>query len=259
VCRKELLATTEYFHKNKTGKYGLKSTCKKCSSEYKKQYKINNAEKIRQSSKIYCQKNTEKIKQSSKQYRLINAQKIREHGKKYYQNNKSLCCEKRREYYRSNKDKKSLYYKNNIERIRTARKLYRKENLEYFKEYNKNYLNNNRDKFRNASQMRYARKKNLPANYTAEQWEEAKRYFNNKCAYCGKEKPLTQDHFVPLSKGGEYTINNIVPACGKCNSSKKECEFSAWYPKQEFYSKKREQKVLKYLNYYDGTQQLKIV
>ena len=28
-CKKLLPATTEYFHKNKIGKYGLQATCKK--------------------------------------------------------------------------------------------------------------------------------------------------------------------------------------------------------------------------------------
>jgi hypothetical protein len=34
VCKKELPATTEYFQKQKTGKYGLQSKCKSCAHEY---------------------------------------------------------------------------------------------------------------------------------------------------------------------------------------------------------------------------------
>jgi 5-methylcytosine-specific restriction endonuclease McrA len=78
--------------------------------------------------------------------------------------------------------------------------------------------------------------------------------FDNKCAYCGKEKPLAQDHFVPLSKGGEYTNNNIICSCKSCNSSKSDKDFFEWYPEQLFYSKEREAKILKYLNYDKKTQ-----
>jgi 5-methylcytosine-specific restriction endonuclease McrA len=33
---------------------------------------------------------------------------------------------------------------------------------------------------------------------------------------------LTQEHVIPVSRGGGTTAENIVPACGKCNSSKKD-------------------------------------
>lgn len=58
---------------------------------------------------------------------------------------------------------------------------------------------------------------------------------------------LTQDHFLPLSKGGEYTVNNIIPACKNCNCSKQDKDFSEWYSKQEFYRKERELKILEHV------------
>lgn len=44
------------------------------------------------------------------------------------------------------------------------------------------------------------------------------------CYYCHKKfrfKELTMDHLVPLARGGRSTKDNLVPACKKCNSSKK--------------------------------------
>ena len=32
----------------------------------------------------------------------------------------------------------------------------------------------------------------------------------------------TRDHVIPISKGGNNTKENIVPACGSCNSKKKD-------------------------------------
>ncbi len=67
-----------------------------------------------------------------------------------------------------------------------------------------------------------ARKKGAPiSDLTAEQWETIKATYQYRCAYCGrKPKKLTQDHVVPLSKGGSHTASNIVPACHSCNSKK---------------------------------------
>lgn len=97
-------------------------------------------------------------------------------------------------------------------------------------------------------QIRRSRKKQLTNDFTIDDWVDCKEYFNNSCCYCGKKtKELQQDHLVPLSKDGPYTKDNIVPACKRCNVSKKDDDFDEWYPQQEFYSKERENKILRYL------------
>ncbi len=49
------------------------------------------------------------------------------------------------------------------------------------------------------------------------------------CAYCGAEGVAFQkDCVLALSRGGRYTLDNIVPACGSCNASKCNEEVTAW-------------------------------
>ena len=49
------------------------------------------------------------------------------------------------------------------------------------------------------------------------------------CAYCGAAGVAFQkDCVLALSRGGRYTLDNIVPACGKCNASKCNEEVTAW-------------------------------
>ena len=49
------------------------------------------------------------------------------------------------------------------------------------------------------------------------------------CAYCGeKDKPLQRDRVLALSRGGRYTLSNIVPACRSCNTSKCNDEVTGW-------------------------------
>jgi len=42
----------------------------------------------------------------------------------------------------------------------------------------------------------------------------------HQCQYCGKNKYLTLDHMIPLSKGGKSTWGNLVTACRHCNARK---------------------------------------
>jgi 5-methylcytosine-specific restriction endonuclease McrA len=49
------------------------------------------------------------------------------------------------------------------------------------------------------------------------------------CAYCGaSDEPLQRDCVLPLSRGGRYTLDNIVPACRSCNASKCNHEVTTW-------------------------------
>jgi hypothetical protein len=53
-----------------------------------------------------------------------------------------------------------------------------------------------------------------------------------RCAYCG-DKATEWDHLRPLVKDGKPTgypsaINNLVPACGKCNQSKGKSAWKLW-------------------------------
>lgn len=49
------------------------------------------------------------------------------------------------------------------------------------------------------------------------------------CAYCGATgMPLQRDCVQPLSRGGRYTVTNVVPACRTCNASKSNDEVTSW-------------------------------
>ncbi len=44
---------------------------------------------------------------------------------------------------------------------------------------------------------------------------------NHRCAYCGRgDLPLTIDHVIPKSKGGDDSWENLVAACLPCNNKK---------------------------------------
>lgn len=49
------------------------------------------------------------------------------------------------------------------------------------------------------------------------------------CAYCGAaDRALQRDCVQPIARGGRYTVDNVVPACGSCNASKSNSEVTSW-------------------------------
>ncbi|NHI49101.1 HNH endonuclease [Clostridium botulinum] len=139
------------------------------------------------------------------------------------------------------------YSEKNRKYVMNHHQKYREEERKWVKNYRKTEQGKMNDS--KHGHIRRARIANLPNNLSTTEWIECKKYFNNKCAYCGKGLSLEKDHFIALSKGGEFTINNVIPACKSCNNSKHDRDFFIWYPKFKYYSKIREKKILKYLKY----------
>ena len=55
---------------------------------------------------------------------------------------------------------------------------------------------------------------------TAGQWTALVGLWGG-CAYCGAVGvDLQKDCMLPISRGGRYTLTNVVPACRSCNASK---------------------------------------
>ncbi|MBE1514127.1 HNH endonuclease [Nesterenkonia halotolerans] len=66
------------------------------------------------------------------------------------------------------------------------------------------------------------------SDLTADQWFSILEAWAC-CAYCGADgAALQKDCVSPISRGGRYTIDNVVPACGSCNASKSNAEVTSW-------------------------------
>ena len=77
-----------------------------------------------------------------------------------------------------------------------------------------------RERSRVQNQRLRAENKQLPATLTLEEWLQTLADFNGMCAYC-LERPFEHlEHFIPIDAGGGTTVDNCIPACGKCNWSK---------------------------------------
>lgn len=222
-CNESYPETNEYFSNYSRSEDGLRSYCKRC---------------VKEQGSIYYRKNKDIINEKAKTYRSKHKEAIHKRGKLYYEGNRETIINKHMDWYEKNKMTFTEYHKKWYE-----------ENKANVSSKAKSYREHNKEKCKVFLQRYKAKKLLLPSTLTVEQWEKIKLDFNNRCAYCGSNKQLAQEHFVAVSKGGEYSHNNIVPACKSCNSSKSDKSFFVWYPKFKHYSKQRETKILGYLNY----------
>jgi 5-methylcytosine-specific restriction endonuclease McrA len=79
-----------------------------------------------------------------------------------------------------------------------------------------------------AARRRKRRMDRVEHDLSDAQWIGLKRAWGG-CAYCrAVDTPLQRDCVLALSRGGRYTLANVVPACRSCNTSKCNHEVTGW-------------------------------
>lgn len=260
-----------------TGKNKLCPWCKECASEYSREYRKQHKESIKAQNQAYYNANKEMIIEYQSKYRSNNVEKCKERHAAYYNGhiehhklmsinwrieNKEQKAQYDAEWQRTHKDavkRRNVKWKlnNKVARNAARRKRYESNKI-HIREYANEWKRLHPYTSTKHSQIRRARKANVAYTLTPDQWNNIVGTFKGECCYCGENTKLTQDHFIALSLGGEWGINNIVPACVCCNSSKHNKDFFEWYPKHKHFSTSRLKLILKYLNYTGETQQIQM-
>ena len=217
-CKRILVANKINFGKQKRGKYGLTSKCKKCCKQYYENNKTHFEE--------YRQEHKEKYKIYNKQYREEHKEEIKENKKQYYIDNKDEIVEYKKQYYEDNK----------------------REILEKHKKYKKN----NPHIVFNGCIKRRQLKEEQGNGITKEQWIERMEFFEWKCSYSGirlNKNNRSIDHIIPLDKNGENEIWNLVPMYMPYNSSKNNKDMIDWYIQQDFFDIDKLLKIYEWIEY----------
>lgn len=79
-----------------------------------------------------------------------------------------------------------------------------------------------------AARRRKRRMDRIEHDLSVAHWTALKAAWGG-CAYCGASStPLQRDCVLALSRGGRYTLGNVVPVCRSCNTSKCNAEVTGW-------------------------------
>lgn len=231
VCGEEKPYTAEYFIRNSAKPKGLGYRCRKCQSEIGKARYAKDPEKARARVREYHEKNREREREKARIYRIEHKQEADEAVKRYRAKDPVKANERSRQWHRENPERNRLNHSR--------------------------YLRNNPGKNAEYHNRRRAQQLSLPNAYTTQQWQRAINYFGGCCAVCGRPPGLwhrlAQDHWVPLTKGGGTTVDNIVPLCHGdlgCNNSKWNHDAEKWLT-ERFGKAKAKQKLKEIEAYFE--------
>jgi HNH endonuclease len=109
-----------------------------------------------------------------------------------------------------------------LEQSRERARLYCREHPEKALERTRRYCKKYPERKSEQQRRRRALKSGATiSDFTASQWAQMQIDYGWQCYLCRRLcATLTQDHIIPLSRGGNHTADNISPACHSCNCRK---------------------------------------
>lgn len=200
----------------------MEKNCKTCKRLFKKTKTISkfNWSKVQFCSRT-CKRHTKESIEKNRNNHL---------GKRYKVNDRIIKCsicykqiELRSSYYVG--ITKTCSSKECISIIRKKNALvFYKQNPNFYKVLSARWKGDKNPNWNNGIKKSYRiRKYEASGSHTKIEWESLKIECKFMCLCCKQQEPqikLTEDHIIPLIKGGSDFIENIQPLCITCNKRK---------------------------------------
>lgn len=180
----------------------------------------------REANRRYSKANSKKIVARVRAWKSANPDKVKKNVRRYLA--KLSCDPLRRRRMRESQNRSArARRRKNKEQIRKWKSVdYAKHKAQYIARA-KRWRMTNRGRFRQLAIVQQQRRRAVKAaakgTHNLDQWLARVGFFGWHCVYCGTKltmRTLTQDHVIPLSRGGTNWPSNLVPACHSCNASK---------------------------------------
>lgn len=118
------------------------------------------------------------------------------------------------------------WQKDNPEKKRANSRNWVANNKDAHRKNNKQWAINNPDYNKTYKLKRRASEKSNGVYFISD--KEYKRIYSSSCFYCGSTQRIEADHIIPVSRGGNTSIGNLVPACRSCNAKKSNRFIMEW-------------------------------
>jgi len=189
----------------------MNKTCPKCGS----------TERVKRGNSDRC---AECNRHTVRAWKAKNKAKVEEYNKQWYSKNVDRINEKRRSRYpdiaESDREKSKAWSKKNPDKKAKSGEKWRANNPDKVRDRVRKWQANNPGKVRELHRRRRARIKGADGDISDFEWQNILEFYNHTCLCCGATEELTQDHVIPLSKGGSHSPDNIQPLCRTCNLRK---------------------------------------
>jgi 5-methylcytosine-specific restriction endonuclease McrA len=199
------------YHKRKSTNDGYAYWCKACQSTYDHlpERMAKKAEQRRKQYATDADYRQKKLDSDRNRYSTDpdHRERVRQRARDWSAEHHDHVLKKHREYWHTVVDK-SAYNKRKSEQRRQRYKT------------DMAFRTHRIQEGRHAGRIRKARLRGAKGSFTRKEWEALCERYHHQCIACGKRRPLTADHIVPVSKGGANTIDNIQPMCMSCNARK---------------------------------------
>jgi len=221
------------FSYDRSKKDGFCCWCRDCKSKCHRIYRELYSEKIKARSRIYYTTHCDKISIKRKNHYNAHIEQKRAKAKELYKLHPERFKRARDKWTKENPNKARCAVRRwtiaNSKRIKQNRENWQRANPQKASQYSKKWRLANPEKVVATVEQYRARKMMAPGTgITERQWKKLMKKYSYLCIYCGQKKKLTIDHVIPLSRGGRHDIDNIVPACRPCNSSKQAKPLRVW-------------------------------
>lgn len=195
-------------------------------------WRLKNADRVREKNRRWRQKDPEHTRQLAREgahrYRAKTPEKVTAYQKSYRTRNRERLNAISREYAASHRAEararaKAWYQLHLSAEFREAERLRLRALYASSPEVRAakaRWRDRNREKHRQYLRASQAKRRAASGGYSACAWNQLVERYSGCCAYCGASGALHADHRTPLSRGGPNVIENILPACRRCNLRK---------------------------------------